>query len=169
MRIKLKPVKNVIKIDKQFARLVDIDKYGRPVYRLNYFADVPNSIIKGAHIIRITAYTRDPLKKTSFFQGVRNSSQVTKNVQMRFARRKDQIRRARDRHVGKSYSDITSGISNKIALQILKNPELADQLVGKRKILRAVSATSVNRQEHKEPPNTALSTFNNADKIQGAS
>ena len=66
MRIRLKQVKNVIKVDGEFARLVDIDKYGRPVYRLNYYADIPNSIIKGAHLVRITAYTRNPLSRTGF-------------------------------------------------------------------------------------------------------
>lgn len=169
MRIRLKQVTNVIKVDGEFARLVDIDEYGRPVYRLNYYADIPNSVIKGAHLVRITAYTRNPLSRTGFFQGVKTSRHLVKNVQKRFSRRKDQIRRSKDKHVGRAYSDITSGISNKIAQKILRNPDQAVQLIGKRKILRAVKSKNINRDQRSGIPSMSLPTLDMSKKIQGVS
>ncbi len=169
MRIRLKQVKNVIKVEGDFARLVDIDKYGRPVYRLNYYADVPNSIIKGARLVRITAYTRNPLTKTGFFQGVKTSRHLVKNVQKRFSRRKDQIRRSRERFIGRAYGDITSGISNKVAQQILRRPDKASSLMGKRKILRAVSSKDLSRDQRTGAPTMSIPTVRSSEKVQGMS
>ena len=136
MRVRVKRIRDVLKIDKNFAKIDDIDGQGRIVYRVEYYADIANAIIRNTINVRISIYNKNPLTKSSLFAGVKTGADAVKNVRHRLARRKQQIRSSRSKPLVRRVSDISSGIDNSLAMKISKNPKTANELLGKKRVMK---------------------------------
>lgn len=143
MKVEFVKIRNIIKVPPEFVSIVGIDQYGRFIYELNYFADVPSCIRRRTMTVRITAYTHNPIVKTSLFGSAVTAEEVIKNVRNYASRMKDRIRGARSNPVARINSDISSGVSNEVAKQINDNPSRALELLGSKMIQIAVPTSSV--------------------------
>ena len=143
MKIGSIKVRNIIKVPDEFVKIVGIDEYGRFIYNLNYYADVPSCIRKQCMMVKITAYVHNPIVYTSLFGSSVTAKDVIKNVRNYASRMKDRVRGARSRHIAGKFSDISSGISNEIAKQIKLYPEKATELLGTKTIHVAMPSSEV--------------------------
>jgi len=143
MKIASTKLRNIIKVPNEFVRIAGIDQYGRFLYELNYFADVPECIRRGTMSVRVTAYRNNPTVRTSLFGPATTAEDVIKNVRNYASRMKSRIRGVRRRFIARKYSDISSGISNEIAKQISDKPEYALSLLGNKSVHVAVPTSNV--------------------------
>ncbi|MBK23600.1 MAG: hypothetical protein CME70_06295 [Halobacteriovorax sp.] len=166
--------KKIIEVPKAFAAIVGIDEYGRFLYNINYIASIPDSIRNKVTTVKLSAYTHDPLVRSSMFGNSVAAEDVIKNIRNYATRVKDRITAARKDPIVVKNSDITTGINNDVAKRIAANPEHATRLLGTRRISVTVPTSSIIDDTEKEYPVLCApktSSFSNIklDKLQNKS
>jgi len=118
-------VKGIIRIPSDFTEIDGIDRYGRIMYDVDYWASIPNSIRNRTVTVRISVYNKNPIVKTDMFDGVKTPEQAVQALSYYEGKRKNKVRSARARPVAVKYSDISAYISNSVARKIYRDPKNA--------------------------------------------
>ena len=169
MRVKVKKIRDVLRVNKNFATIEEIDGRGRVVYELEYYADIANAIIRNSINVRVSIYNKNPLTKSSLFANVRTGKDAVRNVRTRLAKQKQRIRKARARPLARRNSDISIGINNSLAMKIAKSPKRANELLGKKRILKSVKSSRASRDQLQAKPTLGISKIKKAKSLRSSS
>ena len=165
MRVRVKKIRDVLKVNKNFATIEEIDDRGRVVYQLEYYADIANAIIRNSMSVRVSIYNKNPLAKSSLFANVKTGKDAVKNVRTRLAKQKQKIRNSRGKPLVRRMSDISIGINNSVAMKIAKRPQSANELLGKKRIMKSVKSSRASRDQLRSRPALGISKIKKAKSL----
>jgi len=157
MRISGNKVRNVIYVTPDFTDIDGIDRYGRIVYDVSYWANIPKAIKNDSVLVRISVYANNPITTSSLFEGVTSARLAIHRLKEYETTLKNQIRSARANPIAVKVSDISSNISNEIAKKIKRNPEHAEMYLGLQRQIVAVPTADIVDNSATEIANTTVS------------
>ena len=157
MKFSSNKVRNIIYLKKDFVDIDGIDRYGQFVYDFSYWASIPRAIKNSSVIVKVSAYTSNPIISSSLFEDAKSSRQVIRSLKHYDAKLKSVVRSARANPIAVKYSDISANISNEIAKKIKKDPDNAEKYLGLKRQIVAIPASSVSGENADATPNLNVS------------
>ena len=164
-----KRVKNIIRIPADFTEIDGIDRYGRIIYDVDYWASIPNSIRNRTLKVKISVYNKNPVSNTRMFDDVKTPEEAVLALSNYEGKRKNKVRKGRARPIAVKYSDISAHISNSIARKIYRDPKNAWRYLKIEKRYIAVPASRHVDGSSRRVPNFSYSTVKKGAKTKHVS
>ena len=157
MRISSNKIRNVVYLASDFTDIDGIDRYGRIVYDVSYWANIANAIKNNSVLVKISVYANNPLVTGSLFEGVESARAVIRGLKEYETTIKNRVRKARSEPIAVKVSDISSNISNEIARKIRRDPDNAKKYLGLQRQIVAVPTSEIVDDNAVEVTNTTVS------------
>ena len=161
-----KRVKNVIRVPADFTEVDGIDRYGRILYDVEYWASIPNSIRNRALTVKISVFNKNPIANTRMFDEVKTPEQAVQALSNYEGKRKNRVRKGRARPIAVKYSDISAYISNSVARKIYRDPKNAWRYLRTEKRYIAIPASRHIDGSSRKVPNYSYSTLKRGAKTK---
>ena len=157
MKFNSEKVRNIVYLRSDFTDIDGIDRYGRYVYDVSYWANIPRAIKNSAILVKISVYDSNPIISSNIFENVTTAAEAVKSLKEYDTTLKNRIRTARSKPIAVKYSDISSNINNEIAKKIKKDPDNAEKYLGLQRQILAVPSANLEKGNPDSQANLSIS------------
>lgn len=144
MKFNSEKVRNIVYLKSDFTDIDGIDRYGRFVYDVSYWANIPRAIKNNSVLIKISVYDSNPIISSNMFENVETAQEAVQSLKEYETTLKNKVHSARARPIAVKFSDISSNINNEIAKKIAKDPDNADRYLGLQRQILAVPTAKLD-------------------------
>jgi hypothetical protein len=156
MKFNSEKVRNIVYLKTDFTDIDGIDRYGRFVYDVSYWANIPRAIKNNSILVKISVYDSNPIINSNIFEGVTTAAEAVKSLKEYDTTLKNRVRTARSKPIAVKYSDISSNISNEIAKKIKRDPDNADNYLGLQRQILAIPTSKLSKGDPDSQPNLSI-------------
>lgn len=154
MRVLRKKTANLLRVDNNFASLLDIEGDSTFVYEFQYFAAVVDTLRAGASTVRISIRTEPPLPEREIFERIDDegdSGRLIDDILLFEAKRKDGRRNNKLNVTSRVNSDLTAKFNNEATRVVDRNEISADAIISPIRVIDPQPLVAIN-DENVDPP-----------------
>jgi hypothetical protein len=157
MKFNSAKVRNIIRLQRDFTDIDGIDKYGRFVYDVKYWVNIPRAIKNDSILVKISVYDSNPIINSNIFENVHTAEEVITRLKSYDTSLKNKVNAARATPLAVKYSDISKNINNEIAKKIKRDPASADKYLGMQRQIIAIPTPTLSEKNPASLANLSIS------------
>ena len=157
MKFNSEKVRNIVYLKYDFTDIDGIDRYGRFVYDVSYWANIPRAIKNNSILVKISVYDSNPIISSNIFENVTTAEEVVQSLKEYETTLKNRVTSARATPIAVKFSDISSNINNEIAKKIKRDPDSADKYLGLQRQILAVPTAKLAGSNPESQANLSIS------------